>query len=174
MAKKKYKSYSELLKDPRWQKKRLKVLERDEWKCNKCGDKSQQLHVHHKKYIHGKKPWEYTFNMLETLCAECHKDHHKKEKLYEYFKDVELENVKYVIDIHSVLQEYKVVPDDLKFMYDMIYYFNNHTKKSDCDKIDDLRHEFYKSIRNWYECKEAMPQEEIMSGIDNILEMLED
>ena len=35
-------TYKQKLKDPRWQKKRLKVLERDDWKCTRletdCGD----------------------------------------------------------------------------------------------------------------------------------------
>lgn len=29
-------SYAEQLKDPRWQKKRLEILNRDEWKCTWC------------------------------------------------------------------------------------------------------------------------------------------
>lgn len=31
------KSYAEKFKDPRWQKKRLKIMERDNWKCCECG-----------------------------------------------------------------------------------------------------------------------------------------
>ena len=30
--------YSEKLRDPRWQKARLKVLERDNWTCVNCGE----------------------------------------------------------------------------------------------------------------------------------------
>ena len=41
------KSYKKLLKDPRWQKKRLKVLERAGWACEECGDTKTELHVHH-------------------------------------------------------------------------------------------------------------------------------
>ena len=32
--------YSEKLKDPRWQKKRLEILERDNFRCQYCGDKN--------------------------------------------------------------------------------------------------------------------------------------
>lgn len=63
-------SYSELLKDPRWQKKRLIILERDEWTCQLCGDESSELHVHHKKYVG--KPWECPDKQLQTLCKTCH------------------------------------------------------------------------------------------------------
>jgi len=68
--------YTELFKDPRWQKKRLEILERDEWKCLLCVDKKQTLHVHHKWYIRGLKPWEYANSCLMTMCDECHSFEH--------------------------------------------------------------------------------------------------
>lgn len=67
-------TYSDLLKDPRWQKKRLKVLERDEFCCRSCGDGENTLHVHHCYYKKGNAPWEYQLESLVTLCKECHKD----------------------------------------------------------------------------------------------------
>ena len=66
-------SYSELLKDPRWQKKRLLIMQRDKWTCQDCGWKESTLHVHHKYYIPDKKPWEYPNKALITLCEGCHK-----------------------------------------------------------------------------------------------------
>ena len=66
------KSYLEKLKDPRWQKRRLEILERDEWTCQQCGNKKSPLHVHHRYYIKGKDPWDYSNEMLLTLCEECH------------------------------------------------------------------------------------------------------
>lgn len=33
--------YKEKLKDPRWQKKRLQIFERDDWCCQKCGDERE-------------------------------------------------------------------------------------------------------------------------------------
>jgi len=74
--------YSEKLRDPRWQKKRLKVLERDYWTCQECGDKTTTLHVHHRKYIKGRNPWEYDDDVLITLCETCHeKIRSKKEEI---------------------------------------------------------------------------------------------
>jgi hypothetical protein len=35
--------YSDKLKDPRWQKKRLEVFERDGWCCQCCGDSESPL-----------------------------------------------------------------------------------------------------------------------------------
>lgn len=66
------KTYSDLLKDPRWQKKRLEILARDEWKCQSCYDSETTLHVHHKHYHKGHKPWEYEDRELVTLCENCH------------------------------------------------------------------------------------------------------
>lgn len=64
--------YSEKLRNPKWQKKRLKVLERDNWECQICFDKESTLNVHHRYYEKGKEPWEYDLNVLVTLCEECH------------------------------------------------------------------------------------------------------
>lgn len=65
-------AYSEKLRDPRWQKKRLEVLNRDEWKCQDCGAADKTLHVHHCLYIYGLDPWNYAADELRTLCEECH------------------------------------------------------------------------------------------------------
>lgn len=65
------KTYSDKLKDPRWQKKRLSILERDEWTCQSCYNDQITLHVHHKKYS-GSNPWECDDEDLITLCEVCH------------------------------------------------------------------------------------------------------
>ncbi len=65
---------------PKWQKKRLEILERDGFKCAKCGDKETQLHVHHKYYEENKKVWVYEPYKLITLCESCHKKEHSNSK----------------------------------------------------------------------------------------------
>lgn len=42
--------YIEKLRDPRWQKKRLQILERDGFACQSCYDTETTLHVHHCTY----------------------------------------------------------------------------------------------------------------------------
>jgi hypothetical protein len=70
-----YKSaYAEKLRDPRWQKKRLRILERDNWKCQCCYSTTSALHVHHLHYTRGKEPWEYEDKSLVVLCEQCHKE----------------------------------------------------------------------------------------------------
>jgi hypothetical protein len=66
--------YSEKLRDPRWQKKRLEILERDKFTCQYCGHDDLTLTVHHKTYNKKTEPWEYPDDMLITLCEGCHKD----------------------------------------------------------------------------------------------------
>jgi transcription elongation factor Elf1 len=63
-------TYSEKLSDPRWQKKRLEILNRDNFTCTLCGDDKSTLHIHHSAYTG--EPWEADSKMLITLCKNCH------------------------------------------------------------------------------------------------------
>jgi len=78
------KSYSDQLKDPRWQKKRLEIFERDNWTCRKCKKNNKSLVVHHFEYEYGKKPWEYANDILGTMCFECHEEEHQAEKIFKH------------------------------------------------------------------------------------------
>lgn len=64
--------YSDQLRDPRWQKKRLEILKRDDWACVLCKDDTINLQVDHKYYTKGKMAWEYPNEALQTLCERCH------------------------------------------------------------------------------------------------------
>lgn len=64
--------YKEQLQDPRWQKKRLDIMNRDNFTCVGCGDKDKTLHVHHYTYVKSKKVWDYKNSFLVTLCSKCH------------------------------------------------------------------------------------------------------
>lgn len=66
------KTYREMLLDPRWQRKRLKILEAAEWKCSVCGAADRTLHVHHLDYWPGCAPWQYPDHWLAALCEGCH------------------------------------------------------------------------------------------------------
>jgi hypothetical protein len=65
-------TYAEKLKDPRWQRKRLQILERENFTCEQCEDKTKTLHVHHYYYVKGRDPWDYPDFALAVLCEECH------------------------------------------------------------------------------------------------------
>jgi hypothetical protein len=66
-------TYSEKLRDPRWQKKRLEILQRDDFTCQLCKDTKAELQIHHKEYITGREPWEYENENFITYCKHCHK-----------------------------------------------------------------------------------------------------
>ena len=65
--------YSEKLKDPRWQKKRLEILKRDVWTCRSCMSKEKTLQVHHIFYLPNIDPWDIPDGFLITFCESCHK-----------------------------------------------------------------------------------------------------
>ena len=66
-------SYSEKLRDPRWQRRRLEIMGRDSFSCRRCLAEHITLNVHHRWYESGKEPWEAEDAALVTLCEDCHK-----------------------------------------------------------------------------------------------------
>lgn len=64
--------YKEQLKHPKWQKKRLEIMQRDNFKCTICGVNDKQLHIHHLYYLPKTKIWEYDNEGLKTVCNEHH------------------------------------------------------------------------------------------------------
>ncbi len=71
-------TYSDKLKDGRWQHKRLQILQAANFKCEECRD-TNNLQVHHCCYIKGREPWEYDIDLLMCLCDECHESRQKQE-----------------------------------------------------------------------------------------------
>lgn len=69
-------TYREKLRDPRWQRKRLEVLQRDKWRCTECRVDDKPLHVHHVYYEKGKDPWDYPNEAFVALCDQCHDEEH--------------------------------------------------------------------------------------------------
>lgn len=74
--------------DPRWQKLRLEVMQRDHWSCVACGRDDQELHVHHIEYR--RELWDTPKDLLQTLCHGCHKAlgaHKKGGVFYDWADD---------------------------------------------------------------------------------------
>jgi hypothetical protein len=40
------------------------------------------LHVHHARYLEGRKPWEYCMSDLRSFCNNCHQDFHRVKSDY--------------------------------------------------------------------------------------------
>ncbi len=77
--------YADKFKDPRWQKKRLEVLEFAGFECQNCGNSERQLHVHHKFYKKDSEPWEYDEIDFFVFCSKCHTDWHEAKKELDYY-----------------------------------------------------------------------------------------
>lgn len=67
-------AYLKLLKNPKWQKKRLEILQSRKWECEACGATEECLHVHHNKYVYSRMPWDYEDSDFVVLCEHCHAD----------------------------------------------------------------------------------------------------
>jgi hypothetical protein len=70
------KSYKDKLLDPRWQKKRLQIFEKENFTCQYCGDKDSTLHVHHLHYRKNENPWDIEDSALLCVCSDCHELEH--------------------------------------------------------------------------------------------------
>lgn len=71
--------YTDHLKSPLWQKKRLEILEKAGWRCELCRKQEETLHVHHLVYKSGHLPWEYSDEELVSLCGGCHGSVHDND-----------------------------------------------------------------------------------------------
>jgi len=108
--------YYKLLKHPKWQKKRLKILERDNWACRYCGGNDKTLHIHHNIYKGNSMPWEYEDADIITLCEDCHEKESGRsstEKAFIYALKLVFskEDIEYIYD---GLMEYSISRDHKK------------------------------------------------------------
>lgn len=80
MARLSGKSYGELLRDGRWQRKKSEIMYRDGFACRACfasATSGVTLNVHHTYYSNlAEGPWDYHDDSLITLCEKCHHDGH--------------------------------------------------------------------------------------------------
>jgi hypothetical protein len=72
------KSYRSQYLDPRWQKKRLEVMESTSFKCESCDSETNTLNVHHKQYIPNRDVWDYRRDQFLVLCEDCHEAYHSE------------------------------------------------------------------------------------------------
>lgn len=81
-------TYSEKLKSPKWQKKRLEILNIHGFKCDICKAEDKTIHVHHRFYIKGREPWEYDNDVFQVLCERCHNSHHKESEIIGKYNEI--------------------------------------------------------------------------------------
>jgi hypothetical protein len=73
-------SYSDQLKHPKWQKRRLEMLNAQNFCCQRCKSNEDTLHVHHRRYVKGRNVWEYDDSELVVLCEFCHQEEHENSE----------------------------------------------------------------------------------------------
>lgn len=95
--------YSDLLKDPRWQKKRLEIFSRDAWTCRQCLCGSKTLNVHHILY-ESRFPWETSDKYLITLCEDCHsiEENLTSDEMYRIMQSVGLTRMNTITILREV------------------------------------------------------------------------
>lgn len=146
-------TYVEKLKSPKWQKKRLDILNRDRFTCTACSSDSKTLHVHHKYYLKGYEPWDYPDHVYQTMCEDCHQKEESlkndaKNDIYQSFLRIGLNNsdiIKVAFDISTLpfITNYREKQED--FFRHIIYSGVLESLRVDFDKE---REEFVKSLES--------------------------
>ena len=116
-------TYAEQLLDPRWQKKRLEVLDYAEFACEICGDDESTLHVHHKHYIRCRKVWEYDNEQLICLCRQCHSNQHEiEEKFHDLIARIHLDGPNGRNEVYFLISGFIGFEPEIEYEYEQSLY----------------------------------------------------
>lgn len=98
--------YAKQYQHPKWQKKRLEILEREDYTCQDCGDTEIQLHIHHGHYSKGHEVWDYDNETLWCLCEPCHESWEiEKSNLYYNIARMKLKDIDFLnFQIQGIVQ----------------------------------------------------------------------
>lgn len=133
-------NYGVKLQDPRWQKKRLEILDRDGFACQLCKDKESTLHVHHLKYI-GDNPWDTPDSLLITVCEACHEAEHmnldqlSKKIAFElhgkHYPKIVITNIARIIDFALKSTDQQGTPSQLHYILHYEQHLFNQKNKDE-------------------------------------------
>jgi 5-methylcytosine-specific restriction endonuclease McrA len=119
-------TYSEKLKSPLWQRKRLEIFPAGQfYQCQSCGNAQTDLslHVHHLKYFANLEPWEYEDHYFVTYCEKCHNTEHLiGDTIRQSLVEIASENSLY---IHLVAQLCILVEKHPAFVPQLKEFLNN-------------------------------------------------
>jgi len=116
-------TYSEKLRSPLWQRRRLDIFQRDNFQCQSCDRTDLTLHVHHLKYFPNLEPWEYEDHYLVTYCELCHNSEHLMgDSIRESLIQIVSENSLY---IHLVAQLCILTEKNPAFIPQLKEFLNN-------------------------------------------------
>ena len=107
-------NYKDQLEHPKWQKKRLHILDRDDWQCQCCFDRDLMLTVHHKVYDKSLMAWEYPDKDYITLSKLCHDDLHLLQNKYmkdgDFVKDIIVDSLSInYTDFHFLTKRFQQI-----------------------------------------------------------------
>ena len=122
-------AYQEKLQNPKWQRKRLSVFERDNHTCQLCKDTETTLQVHHLFYAKGYEPWDYKDEDLITYCKHCH-------ALVEFIKQAKaIHQIREVFKYshHGKIMIFCIVSDIQNQNHCCVFEYHN-----DCDDIEAI------------------------------------
>lgn len=137
-----YMTYAEQLKSPKWQKKRLEILMRDNFTCKNCGAKDKQFHVHHLFYRSNTKIWDYYDIELLTLCEDCHKKYHiLVNDIHGSMLNILVNNIDKKFTLEDIDKILGVLATDSNFMSKLLVKVNNWKFDSFFDNINQFDNE---------------------------------
>lgn len=122
-------TYKEQIQHPKWQKKRLEILERDGFKCTFCGSEEKTLHVHHLRYKNAM-IWDYDNEDLITYCAE---HHHLWHSLNDSIKSMMSMELLPLMKLWDFVTSFPI--DDVKKMSEI------YARASSCNSNKEQKHE---------------------------------
>ena len=168
-------TYWELLKDPRWQKVRLKKLEAAEWLCEACYDAETTLSVHHKRYVKGRKPWEYESHELVVLCQPCHEmEHEAKDQRSELIAHLHQDGPASATDFFAIGAGYLSVQTNDEGLHEATRpFFQDNPYQFECGRLlAGLMSRFHITIDGLQSLADALENDAESAFVDDIAAVL--
>lgn len=163
------KTYAEKMSDERWLRFRQEYLDSISretdygWRaeCRNCGCETVgTLHVHHKRYIDGREPWEYEYSDLMALCKECHEYIHVTERRLRAFvislSVAECENLNVLMDEFdaskkqgNLMQAFGYAKHEVRELYYALEHQRSNAEKSPFLSTSDLAKRVMERMKKW-------------------------
>jgi hypothetical protein len=132
-------AYQKKLAHPKWQKKRLVIMQRDNFYCQYCNVADEELHVHHRYYLPNTEIWDYPDESLITLCNSCYESEENDLKelsnLDQRFRRLNLS----AYEINDIIAEIEYFVRRKSSIYTLFFMLS---------RMNNMREEEIESIRN--------------------------
>ena len=113
--------YQKKLRHPKWQKKRLQILQETDFRCSICDNDDLELQVHHIYYEKGKDPWDYPNESLLGLCIKCHQTRvHEKNELFIDLPDLS----RYHVAEYQHIDDFRAIRALREYFHPLFQYSN--------------------------------------------------